>query len=99
MSINLVSILFLKVDTIGYQPWSWYVFMTIEKLQTLNNAPQWTNKDKKVQDNFGQIDIYLIYTHPQCGANEDSWGHCNSSQIGQVFLESIDHNWFFAKTT
>jgi hypothetical protein len=68
----------------------------LKKLQTLNNAPQWTNEDKQVPTIFGQINIYSIYNHPQCGA---SWHHGSSSQTGQVFLESIDHNWFFAKTT
>jgi hypothetical protein len=71
----------------------------LKKTPNLKQCSTMNQQRQTSPDNFGQIDIYSIYTHPRCEANEDSWGHGSSSQTEQVILESIDHNWFFAKIT
>jgi hypothetical protein len=69
-----INLFFQKVDTSGYQPWSWYVFMTIGKTPNLKQCSTMNQQRQTSPDIFGKIIVYSIYTHAQFGANEDSWG-------------------------
>jgi hypothetical protein len=47
--------------------------MTNGKTPNLKQCSTMNQQRQTSLDNFGQIVIYFIYTHPQFGANEDSW--------------------------
>jgi len=47
LSINMVLILFLKINTRGYQPWSWYVFMIVKKILNFKQCPT-MNQQKQI---------------------------------------------------
>jgi hypothetical protein len=67
--------------------------------QTLNNASQWTNKDQQVQTILVRSAfISSKPTHYNLKQMKIVEGYGSSSQTAQVIFESIDHNWFFAKT-
>jgi len=83
--INLVSIFFfffkLIPADINLSPdmFSWQ----LEKLQTLNNASQWINKDKQVQT----ILVRLSFIPSSPTHNEDGWGVIAAAhKLGQVIL-------------
>ncbi len=70
----------------------------LEKLQILNNAPQWTNKDKQVHTILVRwLFISSTPTH-NLELMKIVGGHGSNSQTGQVIFGSMDHDWFFAKT-
>ncbi len=70
----------------------------LEKLQILNNAPQWTNKDKQVQTILVRWSFISSTPTHSLELMKIVGDHGSSSQTEQVIFGRIDHNWIFAKT-
>ncbi len=60
----------------------------LEKLQTLNNAPQWTNKDKQIQTILVKWSFISSTPTHNLELMMIVGGHGSSSQTEQVILEA-----------